>query len=211
MLDSSGESKTYHCFTDTKIDVDWLQTHVFISNYCLKIAKWNGLEYCQPMRTDAQEVLREKFLPTPLAVSCAPYLSNPSHTALFIWDRWDLRWRHHPWRSRSAHGSRYHWWTMLDTKYGKISWKNLGNWIWITIYDIWVGHYVLFFVCLLFFMFSRLSHSVLISDIITFINDPQMAFSALEFSKIVFHYLLSDMGVRGGKLVTNGDMVGGGG
>ena len=44
----------------------------------------------------------------------------------------------------------------------------------------------------------RLSHSVLTSDIITFLNDPLMAFSILEFSSSqVCHYLQGDMGGGG--------------
>ena len=46
-------------------------------------------------------------------------------------------------------------------------------------------------------VFSRLSYSVLPSDIITCLNDPQMVFSILEFSKIVCHYLFGDMGGMG--------------
>ena len=68
----------YHCFTDSKIGADRLETHVFISKYCLLIAKCNDLECCEPLRTDVQRVLRRKFLPAILALSTCSYLINPS-------------------------------------------------------------------------------------------------------------------------------------
>ena len=40
----------------------------------------------------------------------------------------------------------------------------------------------------------RLSHSILTFDIITFLNNPNMAYSVIEFSKIVCHHLPGDMG-----------------
>ena len=40
-VDPSDESKAYHCFTDPNIGVDWMETHVFVSKYCLQIAKSN--------------------------------------------------------------------------------------------------------------------------------------------------------------------------
>ena len=44
--------------------------------------------------------------------------------------------------------------------------------------------------CVLLFvvMFSRLSHSVLTFGVIAFLNYLQMAFSVLEFLKIISHY-----------------------
>ena len=60
---------------------------------------------------------------------------------------------------------------------------------------------MLFCCVLLFFvMFSRLSHSVLTSDTITFLNDPLMAFFVLKFSKIVCHELVTNDEMRGGGL-----------
>ena len=59
----------------------------------------------------------------------------------------------------------------------------------------------MFFCVLLFFvMFSRLSLSVLTSDIIIFINTAQVAFAVLEVSKIVCHYFPGDMGERGRRI-----------
>ena len=54
LLDSSDTRKMYHCFTDSKIGVVWLETHIFITKYCLQIAKCNGLECFQPMHTNVQ-------------------------------------------------------------------------------------------------------------------------------------------------------------
>ena len=76
-------------------------------------------------------------------------IPSSSHTTPFIWDRRDLCWRHHHWRSRSVHGSRYHWWAMLDIENGKISWTNLVN----------VGHYVVFCCVLLFYVFKTSTFS----------------------------------------------------
>ena len=63
-----------HCFIDSKIDVDWLEGHAFISKYCLQIAKCDGLECCQAKRTNLQKVLG-KFLPTFLALSLSLWRS----------------------------------------------------------------------------------------------------------------------------------------
>ena len=125
-----------------------------------------------------------------------------------LWDRWDPHWRHYPWRSRSVHGSRYCWWAMLDTEYGKIYWTNLRDWIWITLYGNWIGYYVVF--CCVLLLFAMFSHFVLTSDFIIFFNDLQMAFTVLEFSNLVCQHLLSHMEKGGGQLLANGDMGVGG-
>ena len=77
-LDPSDDSKAYHDFRDSKIGKNWLETHVYISKYCLQIEKCNNIECCQPMRSNVQEVLGGKFLPAPLALSGGPYLIDPS-------------------------------------------------------------------------------------------------------------------------------------
>ena len=77
-------------------------------------------------------------------------ISSSSHTSPVMWDRWDLRWWH-IYKDQEVLMAQ----DMPDTKYGKISWTNLGIWIWITIYIF------------------------LTSDIFTFFNGPHMAFSVL--------------------------------
>ena len=76
-MDLSDDSKAYHDFRDSKIGKNWLETHVYISKYCLQIAKCNNIECCQPMRSNVQEVVGGKFLPAPLALSGCPYLIGP--------------------------------------------------------------------------------------------------------------------------------------
>ena len=76
-VDPSDDSKAYHDFKDSKISKNWLQTHGYISKYCLQIAKCNNIECCQPMRSNVQEVLGGKFLPAPLALCGGPYLIDP--------------------------------------------------------------------------------------------------------------------------------------
>lgn len=61
-------------------------------------------------------------------------------------------------------------------------------------------------VLLFFVMFSRFLHSVLTFDVIIFLNDLQMVFSVLAFSKIVTTWKEGG----GGELVTNGNMGVGG-
>ena len=80
LADPSDENKAYLCFTDSKIYADWLETHVFISKYCLQISKYNDLECCQPMRTNMLEVMCVKFPrePTILALSSGKYFINQS-------------------------------------------------------------------------------------------------------------------------------------
>ena len=79
-VDPSVEIKAYDCFTDSKICENWLETRVFISRYCLQIAKRNNLEYCQPEHTNLQKVLRGKFQPTLLTHCGGPYFINPSNS-----------------------------------------------------------------------------------------------------------------------------------
>ena len=76
-VESSDDSKAYRDFRDSKIGRNWLETHVYISKYCLQIEKCNNIECCQPMRSNVQEVLGGKFLPAPLALSGGPYLIDP--------------------------------------------------------------------------------------------------------------------------------------
>ena len=47
---------------------DWLNWHVRISKYCLKIAKGNHNTYCKPLRINMQKILKGQFLPTPLVM-----------------------------------------------------------------------------------------------------------------------------------------------
>ena len=61
-VDPSNASKAYHDFRDSKIGKNWLETHVYMSKYCLQIAKCNNIECCQPMRSNVQEVLGELSL-----------------------------------------------------------------------------------------------------------------------------------------------------
>ena len=56
---------------------NWLETHVYISKYCPRIAKCNNIECCQSMRGNVQEVLGGKFLPAHLALSGGPYFIDP--------------------------------------------------------------------------------------------------------------------------------------
>ena len=73
-VDPSDDSKVYHDFRDSKIGKNWLATHVYMSKYCLQIAKCNNIECCQPMRSNVQEVLGGKFLPAPLALSLVVHI-----------------------------------------------------------------------------------------------------------------------------------------
>ena len=72
-VDASDDSKGYKNFTDSKVGADWLETHVYISKYCLQIAKCNDLECCKPARTNVQEVLGGKFF----ACSVSSYWGLP--------------------------------------------------------------------------------------------------------------------------------------
>ena len=76
-MGGSDDSKAYHDFRDSKIAKDGLETHIYISKYCLQIAKCNNIECCQSMRSNVQEVLGRMFLPAPLALSSGPYLIDP--------------------------------------------------------------------------------------------------------------------------------------
>ena len=42
-LDPSGDSKAYQDFRDSKIGKNWLETHIYITKYCLQIAKCNNI------------------------------------------------------------------------------------------------------------------------------------------------------------------------
>ena len=37
-VDPSDDSKAYHDFIYSKIGINWLETHLYISKYCLQIA-----------------------------------------------------------------------------------------------------------------------------------------------------------------------------
>ena len=60
-VDPSDASKAYHDFRGSKIGKDWLEAHIYISKYCLQIAKCNNKECCQSMQSNVQEVLGGKF------------------------------------------------------------------------------------------------------------------------------------------------------
>ena len=73
-VDPSCDSKAYQDFRDSKIGNNWLETHVYISKYCLQIAKCNNMSVtsqCEVM----WKVLGGKFLPAPLALSGGHILS----------------------------------------------------------------------------------------------------------------------------------------
>ena len=77
-VDPSDDSKVYHDFRDSKIGKNWLETHVYMSKYCLQIAKCNNIECCQPMRSNVQEVLGGKVLTSTFSsLSGGPYLIDP--------------------------------------------------------------------------------------------------------------------------------------
>ena len=60
-VNPSDDSKAYHDFRDSKIGKNWLEAHIYVSKYCLQIAKCNNKECCQPMQSNVQEFLGGKF------------------------------------------------------------------------------------------------------------------------------------------------------
>ena len=64
-VDPSGNATDFKMFSDKKLGLKWLENHVRISKYCLQIAKCTDNECCKPLRTNVQEILSGKFLPTP--------------------------------------------------------------------------------------------------------------------------------------------------
>ena len=76
-VDSSDDSKKYKNHSDAKIGANWLHNHVYISKYCLQIAKCGNIDCCEPLRTTVQEVLGGKFLPPPLALESGASLIDP--------------------------------------------------------------------------------------------------------------------------------------
>ena len=77
-VDPSGNATDFKMFSDTKLGLKWLENHVRISKYCLQIAKCTDNECCKPLRTNVQEILSGKFLPTPLVLNSGPSLLDPT-------------------------------------------------------------------------------------------------------------------------------------
>ena len=73
----SDDSATYKNYTDLRIRANWLETHTYISKYCLQLARCNDIKCGSPLRTPIQEVLGFKFLPTPLVFTAGPVLVDP--------------------------------------------------------------------------------------------------------------------------------------
>ena len=118
-----------------------------------------------------------------------------SYKTPFIWDTWDLPFLKIKKCSWTKILLMLHVWYQIR----KIYWTNFENWIWVIIHDNWVGHYIVLF-CAVFcfalsFCFNFWYRYIL--------NDPQMAFSVLEFSKILYNYLPGDMEGGWVELVTN--------
>ena len=76
-IDCSDDRKKYKSYTDTKLGAYWLENHVYISKYCLQIAKCTNIDCCKPLRTNVQEVLGGQFLPPPLTLQSGPSLVDP--------------------------------------------------------------------------------------------------------------------------------------
>ena len=80
----------YKNYTDAKIGADWLQTHVYISKYCLQIAKCDNFDCCGPLQTNTQDMLGGQFLPTPISLTkgtstlCDPK-TNYAHRNIDMW------------------------------------------------------------------------------------------------------------------------------
>ena len=78
-VDSSDDSEKYKQYTDVKMGADWLERHVYVSKYCLQIAKCGNIDCCRPLRTTVQEVLGGMFLSPPLAFASGPSLGDPKN------------------------------------------------------------------------------------------------------------------------------------
>ena len=50
-VDPSDDSKAYHDFIYSKIGINWLETHLYISKYCLQIALSTTLKQHNTMHT----------------------------------------------------------------------------------------------------------------------------------------------------------------
>ena len=75
-VDPSENDGNFKHFSDNKLKT-WLEAHVRISKYCLQIAKCTNDDCCKPLRTNVQDVLRSKFLPTPIVLNSEPSLLDP--------------------------------------------------------------------------------------------------------------------------------------
>ena len=60
----------------------WRSSHVRSSQYLLKTVKCNNITYCTPFRSSYKNVLKDRFLPPPFAMSQS--LNNG-----FTWTRYD--------------------------------------------------------------------------------------------------------------------------
>lgn len=76
-VDKCDDSWRYKDYTDAKLGANWLEKHIYVSKYCLQITKCDDSDCCRPLRTNIQNVLKGKFLPTPLSFGKGATLLDP--------------------------------------------------------------------------------------------------------------------------------------